>query len=162
MDPICILRKAQCSPQTGDDMMPPLDMPPTPHAPVADQVFTPCQGAAALNPSSSALENTVVDQTSVCSHNTHQQTRPLAVMTIKQAITTYLQDVCKRGHKVQTVEWWHQFRVTEVHQLSRPMVQRWLANLRTTPSVLTKEKRSANTIAASARSAQAFCHWLVL
>src|SRR5258708_4805473 len=92
---------------------------------------------------------------------------------IEQAITTYLRDVCELGREVKTVEWhqlsltalqqylWDHFRLTEVHQLSRIALERWLADLWTTPSARTAETFSVNTMAAYARSARAFCNWLV-
>jgi site-specific recombinase XerD len=158
------------------DTMSPVGQPSASVAPIPDRDAHPDPGAAALNPSNCTLETTIGDQSAspfLTPANRERQIHPLPVVPLEQAITTYLRDVCELGCEVKTVEWhqlslsafqhylWHQFRLTEVRQLSRTMLQRWLADLHTTPSAWTGEKLSVNTMAAYARSARAFCNWLV-
>ena len=56
---------------------------------------------------------------------------------------------------------WQQFHLTDVRQLSRARLAKWLTDLHTTPSAQTGARLSVNSIAAYARSARAFCNWLV-
>lgn len=98
---------------------------------------------------------------------------PLAPPSIAQAIVVYLQDLREMGREPKTVQWhqtslsalqqylWDQFQLTEVRQLSREVVQRWLTDLHTVRSPQTGARLSINTIAAYARSGRAFCNWLV-
>ena len=51
--------------------------------------------------------------------------------------------------------------ITEVRHVSWETLQAWLADLRTTPSVFTGKALSVRSIATTARSARAFCNWLV-
>jgi site-specific recombinase XerC len=92
---------------------------------------------------------------------------------LAQAIETYVQDQQTSGRGWKTLQWhrtslsalqqylWEQFQYTEVRQLSREVLQCWVANVSTMRSSQTGTAFSVNTIAAYARSGRAFCHWLV-
>ncbi len=93
-------------------------------------------------------------------------------LTMERAIQSYLQEQWEKGRSPKTIEW-HQtalglfqhYLLTE-HHLSEPkeitetMIHGWLMFLRTTPTA-TGGLRSLSTMATYARSARAFCHWLV-
>ena len=76
------------------------------------------------------------------------------------------------GRRPKTLEWhqtalplFQQYLVTERHlcfpsQITAPEVRGWLAFLRSTPSVA-GTLLSVSSIGTYARSARAFCHWLV-
>jgi site-specific recombinase XerD len=104
-----------------------------------------------------------------CSH----EAGPLALTTIAQAITAYLQEMRTCGRNPKTLEWhqtslgalqqylWRQFALTEVRSLTKASLRAWVADLHTAPSAQTGAARAVNTIAAYARSVRAFCNWLV-
>ena len=56
---------------------------------------------------------------------------------------------------------WRQFRLTGVCSLSGTSLQALLIELSIIPSARTRATRTINTVAAYARSARAFCNWLV-
>ncbi len=100
-----------------------------------------------------------------------QQAR-FPVLSIERAIQWYMQEQREAGRSPKTMEWhqtalalFQQYLVRERHlsllcQITVEEVRGWVAYLQTTPS--TNEKtRSASTIATYARSARAFCHWVV-
>jgi site-specific recombinase XerD len=101
------------------------------------------------------------------------EARPPALPSIAQAIAAYLQDMRETSREPQTLAWhqtslgalqqylWEQFQLTDVRQLSREVLQRWLADLHTVRSAQTGAALAINTIAAYARSGRAFCNWLV-
>src|SRR5205807_7835449 len=90
-----------------------------------------------------------------------------------QAIEVYVQDLRALGREPKTVQWhqtslgalqqylWSQFHSSEVAQLSGEVLHCWVADLSTRRSPQTGAGLSVNTIAAYARSARAFCSWLV-
>lgn len=93
-------------------------------------------------------------------------------LTIERAIGSYLQEQRASGRSPKTMEWhqtalglFQQYLGGERHlcllcQITEAEVRGWLVFLGTTPS--TKDTgRSACTIATYARSARAFCSWLV-
>jgi site-specific recombinase XerD len=93
-------------------------------------------------------------------------------LTIEQAIQSYLQAQRANERSPKTIEW-HQTalgqfqqylvgsrRISLVCLVTEEEVRKWIAFLRTTPSIH-DTARSASTIATYARSARAFCHWLV-
>jgi len=95
------------------------------------------------------------------------------VLTIEGAIQLYLQQQREAGRSPKTLEW-HQTALSllqqylrdERHlclpcQITQSEVRGWLAHLGTSPSITTTTSRSASTIHTYARSARAFCHWLV-
>lgn len=94
------------------------------------------------------------------------------VLPLDTAIANYLQDQQGGNQSPKTVQW-HQTALglfqqylaserntTQVDQIASEDVSAWLASLRTTPT-RTGKLRSAYTIQTYARSARAFCHWLV-
>lgn len=96
----------------------------------------------------------------------------LSSPTLEGAIQAYLQEQVAAGRCPKTLEWhqtalplFRQYLMTERHmQLANGItaadVHAWLAFLRTAPSA-TGAPRSPNAIATYARSARAFCHWLI-
>jgi len=96
----------------------------------------------------------------------------LATLTIERAILSYLQEQRASGRSPKTLEWYQtalglfqHYLVSERHlcllsEITESEVRGWVAFLGTTPSVK-DTSRSASTVATYARSARAFCHWLV-
>lgn len=94
-------------------------------------------------------------------------------MVGKQAITAYLQEMRISEHRPQTLQWhqtslralrnavWRQSHLTGKSELSRDSLQAWLAALSQEPAAQTGTRRTMSTVAAYARSARAFCNWLV-
>jgi site-specific recombinase XerD len=101
------------------------------------------------------------------------EARPRALTTLEQAIATYLQEMHIRGRAPKTIEWhqtslfalqqylWRQFHLTDVGQFSRCSLQSWVTDLSNEPVTRTGARRTVSTVAAYARSARAFCNWLV-
>ena len=56
---------------------------------------------------------------------------------------------------------WRQLRLTDVCSLTGASLRAWLNELSIVPSARTGTTRTVNTVAAYARSARAFCNWLV-
>ena len=93
--------------------------------------------------------------------------------TIEQAIAAYMQEMRTCGRSPKTLEWHHtslgalrrylrrQYHLTDVRHLSRDGLQTWVTDLHLVPSARTGATRTVSTVAAYARSAQAFCNWLV-
>jgi integrase/recombinase XerD len=96
----------------------------------------------------------------------------LAPLSIEWAIQLYLQEHREAGSSPKTLEWhqtalglFQQYLVSERHlswlcQITQSGVQGWLAFLRDAPSA-PEMGRCATTIFTYARSARAFCHWIV-
>ncbi len=96
-----------------------------------------------------------------------------AMITIEQAIAAYVQEMRAFGRAPKTLRWhqtslgalrrylWRQFRLTDVRSLTRACLQRWVTDLHIMLSTRIKATRSVNTVVAYARSARAFCNWLV-
>ncbi len=93
-------------------------------------------------------------------------------LTIERAIQEYLQAHRKAGHRLKTLEW-HQmvlchlqeYLLTGCHlllasQMTESIICNWLASLAQTPTTRGFQ-RSASTTQTYARSARAFCGWLV-
>ena len=96
-----------------------------------------------------------------------------ALFTIEQAIMAYVQEMAAFGCAPKTLQWhqislgalrrylWRQFRLTDVRSLTRACLQSWVTDLHIMLSTRIKATRSINTVVAYARSARAFCNWLV-
>jgi site-specific recombinase XerD len=96
----------------------------------------------------------------------------LPILSIEQAIQSYLQEHRDARRSPKTLEWhqtalglFQQYLVSERHlrllcQITQSEVLGWIASLQTTPSIK-DTRRSTATIATYARSARALCHWLV-
>ena len=85
--------------------------------------------------------------------------------------------MCRRcvpaGRAPKTLQWhqtslgalrrylWRQFHLTDVGSLTRACLQAWVSDLPIVLSVRTGATRTVSTVAAYARSARAFCNWLV-
>jgi integrase/recombinase XerD len=143
----------------------------------------PCPVAAeeeGTNLPDSAISSGEPDTSSLVenSHQTMLATSPqacrlpaFAVLTIDVAIQSFLQERQTAGREDKTIIW-HQttlrsFQQSLAHQdicvleaLTPAVVRNWLAGLRSEP-LETGTVRTASTINAYARSARAFCHWLV-
>jgi site-specific recombinase XerD len=97
----------------------------------------------------------------------------LALTTLEEAIATYLQDMRACGRDPKTLQWhqnslgalrrylWRQLRLTDVCSMTGASLRTWLTELSITPSARTGAARTVSTVAAYARSARAFCNWLV-
>jgi site-specific recombinase XerD len=97
----------------------------------------------------------------------------LALTTVEQAIAAYLQEMRATGRDPKTLQWhqtslgalrlylWRQFHLTDVSSLTRASLQTWVRDLPIALSGRTGATRTVNTVAAYARSARAFCNWLV-
>jgi site-specific recombinase XerD len=93
-------------------------------------------------------------------------------LTIERAIQEYLQAHREVGHRPKTLEWHHmalcqlqQYLLNECHlllvnQITETTMRNWLTSLAQTPTPRGAQ-RSASTIESYARSARAFCGWLV-
>ena len=98
---------------------------------------------------------------------------PLALTTLEQAMAAYVQEIRAYGRNPKTLQWhqtslgalrrylWRQFHHTDVCDLTSASLRTWLADLSIAPSARTGATRTVNTVAAYARSARAFCNWLV-
>jgi site-specific recombinase XerD len=96
-----------------------------------------------------------------------------ALITVEQAIAAYVQEMRATGRDSKTLQWhqtslralqrylWRQFHLTGIGQLSRASIQTWVGDMHLVLSARTGAMRTVNTIAAYARSARAFCNWLV-
>ena len=97
----------------------------------------------------------------------------LALTTLEQAMAAYVQEMRVCGRDPKTLQWhqttlgalrrylWRQFHLTDVCSLTEASLQTWLTDLHIAPSARTGATRTVNTVAAYARSARAFCNWLV-
>src|SRR6266851_380086 len=56
---------------------------------------------------------------------------------------------------------WRQYCLTDIRHLSRDSLQTWVADLYLVPSARSGATRTVSTVSAYARSARAFCNWLV-
>jgi len=96
-----------------------------------------------------------------------------ALITLEQAIAAYVQEKRASGRAPQTLQWhqsslgalrrylWRQFHLTDVGSLTGACLQAWVSDLSLVLSVRTGATRTISTVAAYARSARAFCNWLV-
>jgi site-specific recombinase XerC len=97
----------------------------------------------------------------------------LALTTVEQAIAAYVQEMRACGRDPKTLQWhqtslgalrrylWRQFQLTDVCSLTRACLQAWVTEMSIALSVRTGATRTVSTVAAYARSARAFCNWLV-
>lgn len=95
------------------------------------------------------------------------------LITIEQAIAAYVQEMHARGRAPKTLQWhqtslgalrrylWRQFCLSDVRSLTTTSLRTWLSELSIAPSARTGARRTVSTVAAYARSARAFCNWLV-
>ena len=93
--------------------------------------------------------------------------------TVEQAIAAYVQEMRATGRAPKTLRWHQtslaalrrslqrQFHLTGVCSLSGTSLRTWLTELSIAPSIRTGATRAVSTVAAYARSARAFCNWLV-
>jgi hypothetical protein len=84
-----------------------------------------------------------------------------------------VQEMHACGRNPKTLQWhqtslgalrrylWRQFRLTDVCSLTTQFLRTWLTELSIAPSARTGAMRTVSTAAAYARSAHAFCNWLV-
>ena len=97
----------------------------------------------------------------------------LALTAFEQAIAAYVQEMCASGRSYKTLQW-HQTTLSALRRslrrqfhfrdecfLTGASLRTWLAELSIVPSARTGATRTVNTVAAYARSARAFCNWLV-
>jgi site-specific recombinase XerC len=96
-----------------------------------------------------------------------------ALLTIERAITAYLQEMRASGRDPKTLQWhqtslgalrrhlWRQYHLTDVRTMTAASLRTWLTELSIAPSARTGATRSVSTVGAYARSARAFCNWLV-
>jgi site-specific recombinase XerD len=96
-----------------------------------------------------------------------------ARITAEQAIAAYMQEMRALGYEPTTLQWhqtslralqrylWKQFQLTDVGQLSRICLQTWVNDLPLALSSRTGATPTVSTVAAYARSARAFCNWLL-
>jgi len=96
-----------------------------------------------------------------------------ALITIEQAMGAYVQEMRASGRHPKTLQWhraslgalrrylWRQFHLTDVRSLTTTSLRTWLNDLSIAPSARTGATRTVSTVAAYARSARAFCNWLV-
>jgi site-specific recombinase XerD len=97
----------------------------------------------------------------------------LALTTVEQAIAAYVQEMRTTQRAPKTLRWhqtslsalrrslWRQFHLREECFLSGASLRTWLTELSIAPSTRTRATRAVSTVAAYARSARAFCNWLV-
>jgi site-specific recombinase XerD len=97
----------------------------------------------------------------------------LALTTVEQAIAAYMQEMRACGRDPKTLQWhqtslgalrrdlWRRFHLTDVRSLTEASLRTWLTELSIAPSARTGTTRTVSTVAAYARSARAFCNWLV-
>jgi site-specific recombinase XerD len=97
----------------------------------------------------------------------------LALTTLEQAIAAYVQEMRACGCDPKTLQWhqtslgalrrylWRKLHLTDVCSLTTASLRTWLTDLSIAPSARTGATRTVNTVAAYARSARAFCNWLV-
>lgn len=97
----------------------------------------------------------------------------LALPTLEQAIAAYLQDLQVTERSSKTLQWhrtslrslrsslWRQSHLMGEREFTRASLQIWLAHLSLAPSAQSGKARTISTVAAYARSARAFCNWLV-
>jgi len=96
-----------------------------------------------------------------------------ALITIEQAIAAYVQEMRTIGRDPKTLQWHQtslgalrrylsrQFHLTDVRSMSTASLRTWLSELSIAPSARTGARRTVSTVVAYARSARAFCNWLV-
>jgi site-specific recombinase XerD len=97
----------------------------------------------------------------------------LALTTVEQAMAGYVQEMRATGRAPKTLRWHQtslsalrrslrrQFHLRDECFLSGDSLRTWLTELSIAPSIRTGATRAASTVAAYARSARAFCNWLV-
>jgi site-specific recombinase XerD len=97
----------------------------------------------------------------------------LALATLEQAMGVYVQEMRSTGRAPKTLQWHQtslsamlrslrrQFHLREEYSLTGACLRTWLTELSIAPSIRTEATRAVNTVAAYARSARAFCNWLV-
>jgi hypothetical protein len=101
------------------------------------------------------------------------KTGHLALTTVEQAIAVYVQEMRATGRAPKTLRWHQtslsalrrslqrQFHLRDECFFSGDSLRTWLTELSIAPSTRTGATRSASTVATYARSAHAFCNWLV-
>jgi site-specific recombinase XerD len=90
----------------------------------------------------------------------------------EQAVAAYVQEMRASGRDPKTLQWhqtslgalrrylWKQFHLTDVGSLTGACLQAWVSDLPLVLSIRTGVTRTISTVAASVRSARAFCNWL--
>ncbi|EFH86194.1 integrase family protein [Ktedonobacter racemifer DSM 44963] len=143
--------------------------------PVADETKEVPKTAVSTNGSHTLMPDQEQSQGGLLSQNvTHRiASRPRgASLSIEQAIQAYLEAQRRGKRRPKTLEWhqtalhlFQQYLLTEcqcdlIHQITEAAVQGWFTFLRERPTARGMF-RAAGTIASYARSARAFCQWLV-
>lgn len=97
----------------------------------------------------------------------------LALTMVEHAIMAYVQEMRATGRTPKTLRWhqtslsamlrslWREFHLRDECFLSGATLRNWLTELSIAPSSRTGAIRAVSTVAAYARSAHAFCNWLV-
>lgn len=97
----------------------------------------------------------------------------LALTALEQAMAAYLEEMRASGRNPKTLQWhrtslgalrrylWRQCHLTDMCSLTGDSLRTWLTELSLAPSPWTGTTRTVSTVAAYARSARAFCNWLV-
>jgi site-specific recombinase XerD len=95
------------------------------------------------------------------------------LVSIEQAIAAYVQEMRVIGRNPKTLQWhqtslgmlrrylWRQFQLTGIGSLTGACKQAWVGDLPFVLSVRTGATRTTSTVATYARSARAFCNWLL-
>jgi site-specific recombinase XerD len=107
------------------------------------------------------------------STNGEHEVAHLTLTTLEQAIAAYVQEMRATGRTPKTLQWHQtslealrrylrrQFRLTGMCPLTSATLRTWLTELSIAPSPRTGVTRAVSTVVAYARSARAFCNWLV-
>ena len=151
--------------------------PRTTHDPFADvrtEQHLPEEAAPATDQHSAQSQTTRVPTPGTSSSTTgEQEAGHLGLTTLEQAIAGYLQEMRASGRDPKTLQWhqislgalrrylWRQFHLTDIGSLTRDCLRAWVSDLPLVLSVRTGATRTVSTVAAYARSARAFCNWLV-
>ena len=145
---------------------------PEPH-PTEPYLLEEAVSEASQHPAQTQPMHVPAPGTSSSSTQGEQEADHLALTTLEQAMAAFVQEMRDCGRNPKTLQWhqtslralgrylWRQFRHTDVCDLAGASLRTWLTDLSIAPSARTGATRTVNTIVAYARSARAFCNWLV-
>jgi site-specific recombinase XerD len=131
--------------------------------------LTPANGGTATGASTLSERSRQRSSDSVSHHSPH---RNAFNKTLEPAIQDYLEDQKRHHRRPKTLEWHEQalglfqryllaeHQCVSLSQITEEFVRGWFAALSQTPTA-TGALRSPGTVASYARSARAFCQWLV-
>ena len=137
-----------------------------PHLP-KEAVAEPSQPSAQTHPVPAPVSGTSSSTTG------EYEADHLTLTTLEHTMAAYVQEMRASGRNSKTLQWhqatlralrrylWRQLRLTDVGSLTGASLRAWLNELSIVPSARTGTTRTVNTVAAYARSARAFCNWLV-